>query len=103
MLCEYLRRNGYAAAEAANGHEALRQLDEVPHLCLILLDLMMPIMNGWQFRAEQRAHSRFGDVPVVILTAHPASVMDPSSVGIAGVLTKPVELIDILKVVQTYC
>src|SRR5262245_22867326 len=88
MLCEYLRRNGYNAAEAANGHEALRQLDQVPHLCLILLDLMMPIMNGWQFRAQQRSHNRFGNVPVVILTAHPAGMLESSAVGVAGVLRK---------------
>jgi len=64
---------------------------------------MMPIMNGWQFRAHQRAHSRFGNVPVVILTAHPVSAVDSSAVGVAGVLTKPIELIEILELVRTYC
>jgi CheY-like chemotaxis protein len=103
MLCEYLRRNGYNAAEAADGQEALGQLDEVRNLCLILLDVMMPGMNGWQFRAQQRAHNRFGDVPVVILTAHPPSSLESSAVGVDRVLTKPIDLVEILKVVQSYC
>jgi CheY-like chemotaxis protein len=103
MLCEYLRQNGYNAAEAADGQQALGQLDEVRNLCLILLDIMMPVMNGWQFLAQQRTHNRFGDVPVVILTAHPPRSLELAIVEVDRVLTKPIDLVEILKVVQSYC
>jgi CheY-like chemotaxis protein len=103
MLCDYLERHGYRAVSAADGQEALGLLDEVASLCLILLDLMMPIMNGWQFRDRQRAHSRFADVPVVILSAFPPSSRDSSALEVERVLTKPIDLREILKIVKSYC
>jgi len=68
MLCDYLERHGYRAVSAADGQEALGLLDEVASLCLILLDLMMPIMNGWQFRHEQRMDSEISKIPVVVIS-----------------------------------
>jgi CheY-like chemotaxis protein len=103
MLCDYLERNGYRVAPAANGQEALGLLDEVAGLCVILLDLMMPIMNGWQFRDRQRNHSRCGEVPVVVLSAYPPAVKESTAVGFDRVLTKPVDLREVLKIVSAYC
>jgi CheY-like chemotaxis protein len=103
MLCDYLGRHGYRAVSAANGLEALELLDEVANLCVILLDLMMPIMNGWEFRDRQRTHGRFAEVPVVLLTAHAPSSSASSAISVARVLTKPVDLREILKVVEGYC
>lgn len=103
MLCTWLQKHGYETIAAAEGAEALRKLDETQHLSLILLDLMMPGMNGWQFRASQRSHTRFKKVPVVVMTAHPnpageAEWLDPESV-----LLKPLDLQAVLDVVSRCC
>jgi CheY-like chemotaxis protein len=69
-LAEVLSRLGYEVQCAANGSEALelmRHSESLPGL--ILLDLMMPVMDGWQFRAEQRKDRILADVPVVVLSA----------------------------------
>jgi CheY-like chemotaxis protein len=64
-----LRAEGFAADGAANGLEALRQLRRGYEACLILLDLWMPVMDGWTFRFEQRRDPTLADIPVVVLTA----------------------------------
>src|SRR5262249_42022548 len=60
---------GYATAEAENGREALALLRAAAPPCLILLDLMMPVMTGWQFLAERRKDPALAAVPVVVFTA----------------------------------
>jgi CheY-like chemotaxis protein len=69
-LCEMLADEGYAVEVATNGAEALdrlRAMDAKP--CLVLLDLMMPVMDGWTFLAEQRRDANLASVPVVVLSA----------------------------------
>ena len=69
-LTQILEEEGYAVREAANGREALDvAARELPSL--ILLDLMMPVMNGWQFRAEQIKDPRLAPVPVLVISADP--------------------------------
>jgi PAS domain S-box-containing protein len=68
-LATMLSRDGWTIAEAGNGRQALVQVEErMPSL--ILLDLMMPIMNGFEFLATLRARPGGAQVPVVVLTAH---------------------------------
>src|SRR5688572_11356455 len=57
-LCAMLDLEGFRHAEAANGREALDYLEGFPAPCLVLLDLDMPVMNGWDFRARQLADER---------------------------------------------
>lgn len=69
-LCMVLEDQGWCCLQAANGAmglELLRGLEVLPHL--ILLDLTMPVMNGWEFRREQMADHRLAAVPTLILTA----------------------------------
>src|SRR5258708_4777622 len=103
MLCAFLQGRGYPTVAASNGQEALSRLDDVPDLSLILLDLMMPVMSGWQFRALQRAHQRYGTLPVIALTAHHQANRESEWLGIDGVLAKPFSLDDMLTVVERHC
>ncbi|TVQ80972.1 MAG: response regulator [Bradymonadales bacterium] len=67
---ELLMFEGYEVVWVSSGREALRKLDEdeLPHM--ILLDIMMPDMNGWEFREKQLLHSeRVADIPVFVLSA----------------------------------
>jgi CheY-like chemotaxis protein len=68
-LKELFETEGYAVALAANGRAALNQLRGGLRPCVVLLDLMMPVMDGWDFRAEQLTDPEIKDVPVFILTA----------------------------------
>ena len=68
-----LEAEGYRTAAAANGQEALELLRRSEHPpCLILLDLMMPVMDGWEFLKEIGEEPRLLSVPVAIMSAHPS-------------------------------
>jgi CheY-like chemotaxis protein len=64
-----LEKLGLTVAEASNGLEGLRWLDDHPAPALILLDLMMPVMDGFEFLEELQRRPSLGNVPVVVLTA----------------------------------
>jgi CheY-like chemotaxis protein len=68
-LCAVLRDDGYAVAEAGDGQEALEFLRTHPTPRVILLDLMMPVMDGWTFLREQAADPALAGIPVVVITA----------------------------------
>ncbi len=68
-LSELLESEGHSVRRARHGLEALGFLRAGQRPCLILLDLMMPIMNGWQFRHEQRMDSELSKIPVVVISA----------------------------------
>ena len=70
MLGRFLELEGFEVRTAANGKLALQTLHEdVLHPCVIILDLMMPVMNGWQFREIQRTDPDLAEIPVVVVTA----------------------------------
>jgi CheY-like chemotaxis protein len=91
ITVELLTLKGYVALAAKNGEEALRLLTE-HRPALVLLDLMMPVMDGWQFRAAQRKLSdrQLACVPVVLLTAVPGAQRHRRELGAVTVIEKPV-------------
>jgi len=68
-LAEMLTLEGYEVECAANGLDALRRLERRPKPSLILLDIMMPYMDGLEFRAVQRSTPDIADIPVIVITA----------------------------------
>jgi CheY-like chemotaxis protein len=90
---------GFTVALAGDGREALRRLrEEGVTPCLILLDLMMPVMDGWEFRRRQLQDRRFSRIPVVISTAVPESVT--RELAPHAVIPKPCDLDRLLSVVD---
>jgi CheY-like chemotaxis protein len=70
VLALVLQEEGHTVATAENGQDALLYLNQAKALPrLILLDLMMPVMNGWQFRAAQQNDPSFRTIPVIVLSA----------------------------------
>jgi CheY-like chemotaxis protein len=88
----------YTATEGAEGAAKLKSI--LPEPCLILLDMMMPKMNGWQFLDIQRNTPEFKDVPVVICSAYWESA---KAVHPQGLLTKPLQLSSLLQTVKEFC
>ncbi|MGC3997522.1 MAG: response regulator [Anaeromyxobacter sp.] len=98
-LGELLVEEGYDAQTCENGQAALARLREgglSPRL--ILLDLMMPVMNGWQFREQQLQDARLREIPVVVMTA--SRGLDGAPLRAQEILYKPVGLGELLDAVE---
>ena len=88
-LAELLRDEGHTVDEAADGAEALQHLEHGELPDAIILDLRMPVMDGWQFRVEQRSRPSLADIPVLALTAD--STPQAFAVSADVQLRKPVD------------
>ncbi len=99
-IIEVLEAEGYDTEYAGNGKEALDKITSMGKPCLVLLDMMMPIMNGRQFLDEVMKDAKLAPLPVLIVSAIADKVNPEGSVGI---LKKPIDLDVILKVVSQYC
>ena len=101
MLARFLELEGFEVELASNGKQALERLSAGVHPCVILLDLMMPVMDGWQFRREQARHQEIADIPVIVVSA--AGRERIVEIDANGYLTKPVDLDLLLDRVSRYC
>ena len=95
-IAEALGEEGFEVVEAANGREALEALHREP-ASLVLLDLMMPIMDGWQFREEQLRDPELSDIPVVVLSA-----LRDDRLHAQRHFTKPCDLDELLETVWDF-
>jgi CheY-like chemotaxis protein len=104
-LREVLEDEGYPVAEASNGQEGLEYLRKNPAPCLVLLDLMMPVMSGFEFLEAVKRDVTLRAVSVLIVSAAAREKVDAARVGSAavGVLPKPVQLKPLLTAVGQYC
>lgn len=102
MLAEILELEGYEAILAANGREALGRLRAGVRPSLILLDLMMPGMNGWEFRSEQLQDPDLASIPVVILTGDGQADRKATDVGAVSYLCKPLDVEALLGLIERY-
>ena len=102
-LLELLQDEGYTVSVAKNGQEGLDQLraDFTPDL--ILLDLMMPVKDGFQFRDEQKQVPRLAAIPTIIFSADTGVNQPHPQFEGAKILKKPVDLDALLKVVESTC
>ena len=98
-LSEILELAGYSTRRAQNGREALDLLRTPPLPSIILLDLKMPVMNGWQFLVKKLNDSALVKVPVVVMSA----AVTPRPQGAAAFIQKPISAPALLNVVGTYC
>jgi CheY-like chemotaxis protein len=102
-LAEYLEETGLEVLKAENGRAALDCLDKAPNPCLILLDMAMPVMNGWEFRAEQLRRRKIAEIPVVVVTAEAGVEEKTRDIGAADGLSKPLDLDRLLSVISRFC
>jgi len=99
-----LEAAGYHVLEAEHGREALHHLRAgAADVCLILLDLFMPEMNGWAFRDEQLRDPQLAQIPVLVLSADPHAAKRAVSPGVVGTMTKPIEFDRLLQVIAQHC
>ena len=102
-----LESDGYPVIMAANGREALDRLSrESMPPGLILLDLMMPVMDGWQFLEEVRERDELSAIPIVVVSAYGEKDRHISSAALerrVAFVRKPVDLRLLLRLIEHYC
>ena len=103
-ISELLESDGYRVVAAANGRDALAELRKGVQPCVILLDLMMPVMDGWDFRAAQLRDPDLRGIPVIVITAAGFSA-DSIKSQLHGVdfLPKPLGDTELLAAVERAC
>jgi CheY-like chemotaxis protein len=102
-MVEALQEAGYTVQAAEDGREALRLLRERHLPRVILLDLMMPNMDGFEFRAEQKKRAEWAQIPVVVITAEGRVDEQAPAIDTAGHLPKPIKLERLLEVARAHC
>jgi CheY-like chemotaxis protein len=98
-----LESEGYQVAYAADGQAALHELRQGFDPCVILLDMMMPVKNGWQFRAEQLSDQQLAALPVVVMSGAGEPTDQAKELGLRDYIKKPVDADRLLTLLQRYC
>jgi CheY-like chemotaxis protein len=97
-VAELLARDGYHVVAARDGRQALGWLDQL-RPDLILLDLMLPLVSGWEVLANVRADPTLASVPVVVMTAY----ADQTPLEVTEVLRKPMGIDQVRQAVRRFC
>lgn len=95
-----LERAGYEVSTAANGREAIEALPTV-RPALILLDLMMPVMSGFDFLEERERRAELAAIPVVVVSAYDRAAAALG--GVAAIVPKPVKVATMLGAIEQHC
>ena len=100
-LVQALTHEGFVGVPAANGQEALEYLNSGGNASVIVLDLMMPVMNGWTFRQRQQDDPRLADIPTIVLSGIESRPFGSDMP--AAILQKPVDLRMLIALVNALC
>jgi CheY-like chemotaxis protein len=100
MLKLALEMQDYTVYTAANGKDGLLELRKIPTPCIILLDLMMPEMDGWQFVNTLTSEKELSSIRIFVMTAFPEKA---STLTVAGVIRKPFDLDQLFEITHEYC
>ena len=101
-LIRFFRSQGYAVQTARNGREALHVMRDTQP-CIILLDLQMPEMAGYDFRQEQLADDACKDIPVIVFSAAGDIQQAAKRMEAAAIAQKPIQLKRLMTLVTTHC
>jgi CheY-like chemotaxis protein len=101
MMAVTLELEGHRVRTAVNGRDALEKLRNGDKPCVILLDLMMPVMNGWEFRRAIEDDPELADVPVVVISAATGEIVRNTRAD--AFISKPIDMDELLDVVCDLC
>lgn len=101
-IADMLRAHGYEVAEATDGLEALKAVSK-ERFDAILLDLLLPHVDGWQFRETQLRHPELADIPTVVVTVQPLRQPERYALRTPNIVRKPFEDAELLAAVQRAC
>ncbi len=101
MIAKFLELEGYHVELASNGRQALDRFKDGADACVILLDLMMPVMDGWEFRRQQTQDKRLKAIPTIVVSAAGRDRM--AQISADAYLSKPVDMDELLSRVSQFC
>src|SRR6267143_948106 len=101
LMSKFLKLEGFAPVPAANGLEALAYLRAGGDASVILLDLRMPVMDGWAFRIEQRRDPGLAKIPIVVLSGMEGDRVQ--ELEAAASFNKPVSFQEVVGVIRRLC
>ena len=101
-LCALLETEGYSVRAAGDGKEALRML-RASGACVVVLDIYMPVMNGFEFLAEKARDPALAPLPVVVISADAEAARKAERPGVTAALTKPVDHDRLLEILRRHC
>jgi CheY-like chemotaxis protein len=103
LMESFLTSEGYGVESFSDGHVALLRLRKFPEPCLIFLDFLMPLMNGWEFMEEFKKHpATIVPIPVYLCSAS-ASEANSKALGCRGFIKKPFDLTCLVHIAEKYC
>ena len=102
VLARRLRSRGFTTVQAEGGAAALAQLRAGGPWSVILLDMMMPDVDGYQFRAAQLGDPQLRDIPVIVVSAAPLDQARAAGLALDDVVTKPVDLDRLVALICRY-
>jgi two-component system, chemotaxis family, chemotaxis protein CheY len=101
LMSKFLKLEGFAPVPASNGQEALDYLRGGGGAHVILLDLRMPVMDGWSFLRERRADPQLASIPIVVMSGVESEQL--AGLDAAATFSKPVSLTEVVGVVRRLC
>jgi CheY-like chemotaxis protein len=101
MLAKFLELEGYKVEMASNGRQALDLFSNGANASVIVLDLMMPVMDGWEFRRRQVEDARLKSIPTIVVSAAGRDRL--AQISADAYLSKPVDMDELLQRVSQFC
>jgi DNA-binding response OmpR family regulator len=102
-LTYLIQRRGYTVATAEHGADALDQLEALDRPCIIVLDLMMPVMDGFELRAELLRNDAWSSIPIVVVSGIADLQREANALDVAGYVSKPIDLDRLYHVIDAHC
>jgi CheY-like chemotaxis protein len=102
VVITILEAHGFVVASATHGREALERLRGGFAPCLILLDLMMPVMDGWEFRRAQMDEPALATLPTIVMSGMHDVRHEARRLGVRDILPKPIEVDRLLALAERY-
>jgi len=94
---------GFRVRTASNGREALHLLRSLPDICAVMLDVLMPVMDGAMFRETQLRDRSLRGIPIVAMTGAPEGVERARAIGAAALLQKPLDFDELRETLGRVC
>ena len=102
LIVKILQKKSFNIIEANNGLEALNAINSNKKIDLILLDIVMPVMNGIEFLKQIKANPALMNVPIIVLTTDDSKKAEVLSLGANDIIIKPVSPITLLEKISNY-
>ena len=99
-LFNALEDEGYSVITAENGREGLRALEKTDEIAIVLVDLMMPVMNGEEFIQQVKSRGHFSQIPLIVVSANADRA---NKLGVSEIIRKPFDLDRLLSSVKRNC